>query len=104
MSQIALTQIAEDFANVQKNSRQIRRSKKFRRPRTGWSKIIQRKVCEEIHDWEVPKATGAATKKTQEISKDTFLVDRAKVLVPFWNDIVSADPTAPFYTAGAANS
>ena len=48
---IFTSQIAEDFANVQKNSGPIRGSKKFRRPRKGWEAVLNRKVPDVIHDW-----------------------------------------------------
>ena len=41
---VVSTQVIEDFNNCQRNSRQLKGSKKYRRPAVSWATVIKSKV------------------------------------------------------------
>jgi hypothetical protein len=91
------SQIVEDVNNVQKNSRQVRGSNRFRKPLKSWGAAVRRHVTDKIHRWKPIPNTGGTVPKTTQLGKETFEVDRTKTSLPFYEKMVSTKQETPWW-------
>lgn len=102
MSGMLSTQAVEDSFGEQKNARQVRGSRKFRRPERAFGILLQKKTLSTRHRFtevqQMPLASGFATRLPKEAFRG-----RPKDRSAEWSALVSTERSVPWWSPSATN-
>jgi hypothetical protein len=96
------TQIAEDLIGAQKNNKDVKTGRKFRRPEYSMAAGIKGKVLEERHHFIAPNMDTPMQAKTVRLDASCFSIRKEGRSLPF-HTMVSTSQTPDFYSPSAQN-
>lgn len=96
------TQVVEDSFGVMENSPQVRGSKTFRKPQRSMAIVVERRILDERHGFEVPPANIPLARRSVRLEKSAFGVGAGSASVDL-RGVASTTPQADWFSPSPAN-